>query len=185
MQERSRTTLGIGTLAAMLFIPLFAFAAIEPQATFKVEDGWIALTLRKEGQPIGDAEVRVIDERGGVFATGQTGAEGESSFPMPPGKSFLLEVKTGERVSDPIRIWKTGEGVEPARVLLSFGLKPCCRNVFAKQSEENADVAEPIQIDDPPSTWVFVAAEAALFLVAAAVCSVSFRPSHSLDRKPR
>ncbi len=174
-KKRNVATLVVKVLAVLLAFPTLCWGGVEPHVTFKVEDGWIALTLRKQGQPIADADLRIIDERGGAFASGQTGVSGESTFPMPPGKSFLVEVKIGERISDPIRIYQKGAEVEPSRVLLSFGLKPCCRNVYAKQSAEGSTTNDSIQLDDTSSPWIFVFAQLLLASAAVGVWLVLFR----------
>ena len=102
--------------------------AAEPQVAFTLKKGWVEFAVRREGKPVADALIQVLDERGNQFAEGETGPEGEASFPLPAGSFFTVEIKTGARTADPIRLFKTVEGVEPARVLLSYGLRPCCRS---------------------------------------------------------
>ncbi len=131
--------------------------------------------LRKEARGIADAEVRIFDERGGSFGTGQTGSNGDSEFPLPPGKAFHVEIKVGDKFCDPIRLFNHGDKVEPSRVLLSFGLKPCCRNVFAKESEEGSPSEAPIEIEPPLSTAMFVIGEISLLTLAAGVCFLAYR----------
>lgn len=122
--------------------------AAEPRATFALQAGWVDLSVRQDGKPVAGAVIRILDERGMKFAEGETGALGETAFPMPPGASCTVEIKTGERTADPIRLVETGGGVEPARVLLSYGLRPCCRSVLVQ--------AEPIIVGhpvEPPAEW--------------------------------
>jgi hypothetical protein len=101
----------------------------EPQVAFTLKKGWVEFAVRRDGKPVADALIHVIDERGNQFAEGETGPDGDAAFPAPPGASFIVEIKTGERTADPIRLFKTAGGVEPARVLLSYGLRPCCRSI--------------------------------------------------------
>jgi len=100
----------------------------EPQASFALKKGWVEVTLRKNGKPLANAKVQVIDEAGKNFADGETGDDGQAAFPMPRGASFAVEIKAGEKTSDPIRLYKSDGGIAPARVLLSYGLRPCCRS---------------------------------------------------------
>jgi hypothetical protein len=108
---------------------------------FVLKRGWVAFTLQQNGQPVPDASVLVIDEGGRQFAEGETGAEGRGEFPLPPGQSFLVEFKVGSRRADPIRLQRSGDGkrVEPANVLLSFGLRPCCRVVSRREQVETPE----------------------------------------------
>ncbi len=101
----------------------------EPQVTFALKAGWVEFSARQDGKPIDGAILVILDERGGKIAEGETGPSGETAFPMPTGgASCIVEIKTGARTADPIRLVKTEAGVEPARVLLSYGLRPCCRS---------------------------------------------------------
>ncbi len=108
--------------------------ADEPRAAFVLKDGWVELALKQDGKPIADAAVQIIDEKGTPFGEGETGATGQASFPAPRGTSFTLEIKSAGRTSDPIRLHMMEQRLEPARVLLSYGLRPCCR--FKSQSDE-------------------------------------------------
>src|SRR5581483_2280836 len=102
-------------------------AAAEPQAVFVLKNGWVTLALQQDGRPLADAVVEITDERGTKFGEGQTGQDGRAEFPAPRGTSFLVEVKSQGRAADPIRLYKLDAGVAPGRVLLSYGLRPCCR----------------------------------------------------------
>jgi hypothetical protein len=103
--------------------------AAEPQAAFALKHGWVEFALRQDGRPVADAKIQIMDEKGVKFGEGETGAAGETAFPLPPGASFVVEIKAGERIADPIRLFKSAAGVEPVRVLLSYGLRPCCRSI--------------------------------------------------------
>jgi hypothetical protein len=102
--------------------------AAEPHAAFAVKDGWVECVLRRDGKPVPDAVIQIIDERGKNFATGDTDQQGQAVFPLAPGSSFIVEIKTKERSADPIRLFKIDGAIEPSRVLLSYGLRPCCRS---------------------------------------------------------
>ena len=104
----------------------------EPQVTFALKAGWVDCSVRQDGKPVDGAVIQILDERGVKFAEGETGPGGETAFPMPTGSSCIVEIKTGEWTADPIRLLKTDGGVEPARVLLSYGLRPCCRSKLIK-----------------------------------------------------
>lgn len=106
--------------------------ASEARVTFALNAGWVDVSVRHDGKPVGSAHIQILDERGVKFAEGETGAGGETAFPMPPGAYCIVEIKTGDKTADPIRLLKTERGVEPARVLLSYGLRPCCRSALIK-----------------------------------------------------
>jgi len=106
----------------------------EPCATFALKNGRVEFALHKNGRPVANATIQIIDEKGAKFGDGDTGAEGQTAFPLPPGSSFVVEIKAGERTADPIRLFKSTTGVEPARVLLSYGLRPCCRSIKSARS---------------------------------------------------
>ncbi|MBU6217240.1 MAG: hypothetical protein KGR17_11610 [Acidobacteria bacterium] len=101
--------------------------AAEPQAAFALKDGWVALAVTRDGVPVNEARIKVCDGQGQPFATGETGQEGRGEFPLPPGPSFTVEIKVGDRTADPIRLTHGSAGLFPSEVLLTFGLSPCCR----------------------------------------------------------
>jgi hypothetical protein len=121
--------------------------ATEPQVAFEVNDGWMSFSLTHDEKPVANAKVRVLDTRGGVFAEGEPGPEGRGEFPMPPSHYFLVEIKVAERIADPIMLTKRGNGVAPDSVLLSFGLRACCRvspsSVGAGSSDQNSPPIPP------------------------------------------
>lgn len=119
----SLTRLGILVLA----VQAARAPAAEPQAAFALKNGWGTLVLRQDGQPLADAIVEITDERGVKFGQGETDTGGQAEFPVPGGSSFLVEIKAQGRAADPIRLYKLDGGIAPGRVLLSYGLRPCCR----------------------------------------------------------
>ena len=102
-------------------------SAAEPHAAFAIKNGWIECALCRDGKPVTDAVIQVLDEKGQNFAEGETGPDGQTAFPVPAGSSFTVEIKAGSRTADPIRLYKIDGGIEPGRVLLSYGLRACCR----------------------------------------------------------
>lgn len=101
--------------------------AAEPRASFTVDAGWVNFRLTRDGEPISDARIKVLDARGEQFATGETGKDGDGSFPLPTGPCCIVEFEVGGKTADPIRLTPRDGGVFPREVLLSFGLAPCCR----------------------------------------------------------
>lgn len=129
-------------LGLFLVIPGGPCRGAEPQIAFVVADGWVTFKLQQDGQPVAGARVRVLDAQGRQFAEGETGPEGRGLFPLPPGASLMVEVKLGERTADLIRLTRTDDSLVPTQVLLSFGLRPCCRG--AKSLESPAPEAHPL-----------------------------------------
>jgi hypothetical protein len=99
----------------------------EPQIAFQVKGKWLSLTVTQAGQPLPDVGVEVFSATAQKFAAGETDDAGQGQFPLPPGPYCHLEVRVGVRVADTIKLQLLGDRVLPGAVLLSFGLKPCCR----------------------------------------------------------
>ncbi len=120
------------SILSMVFLPFFVTEASsdtrEPRIAFAVKDGFVEFALRQNGEPIADAIIEITDDKGRKFS-GESGPDGEGAFPSQNSASFTVEIKTGARTADPIRLYKTADGIEPARVLLSYGLRPCCRGL--------------------------------------------------------
>jgi hypothetical protein len=104
-----------------------ASPAAEPEVAFGVKDGWVEMTLTRDDRPVPDARIKVFDHQGGTFADGETGPDGRGEFPLPPGDSFRVEIVVEGRTADPIPLTRVDDHVVPGRVLLSFGLSPCCK----------------------------------------------------------
>jgi hypothetical protein len=147
----------------------------EPQATFTLKNGWVEFALRKDGRPVANATIQVINEHGKNLGDGETGENGQTAFPLPPGASFVVvEIKAGERTADPIRLYKRDSSVEPARVLLSYGLRSCCRSI--KPQGEVIIVSEPTETaHEEPMPWHFAVPVIAGLSVAAAILFVVWR----------
>jgi hypothetical protein len=162
-------------VAASLVAPA---SAGEPHVTFALKGRWVEFTVQQAGKPVADAILQVIDEQGKPFAEGQTGPEGESAFPLPGGSSFTVEIKTGPRTADPIRLFKTGEGIEPARVLLSYGLRPCCRSNLRKEPVITDTPGEP---EPPPRGSILPWLCAAALLLGVCTAATNLR---GLNQRP-
>jgi hypothetical protein len=148
----------------------------EPQATFVLKQGWVKFAVRKDGRPVGNVTIEIIDENGVRVASGDTGPESETEFPLPPGASFVVEIKVGDRTADPIRLFKSGRNVEPGRVLLSYGLRPCCRSI---KTRDEATVGTPIETptvpSEEPTRWHLLVPVFAGVLIAGLVAFVFWR----------
>lgn len=131
----------------------------EPQVVFQVKDGWVEFTVRHDGEPCAEATVNVLDQAGKKFAEGETGLDGQGVFPLPAGSFFIVEFKVGKRTADPVPLRRTRDGVEPSRVLLSYGLLPCCRILRpAEPKKTSAEAPAAAVADQPwPLTWILAA----------------------------
>jgi hypothetical protein len=141
----------------------------EPQATFALKNGWVEVTLRKDGRPVANATIEITNQNGRNDGGGETDDEGFAAFPLPPGHSFIVEIKAGDRTADPIRLFKSDAGgVEPACVLLSYGLRPCCRSIKPPSQTLTADEpAETPPAIEEPTSWHLVVPMCAGFSIAA------------------
>ncbi len=126
--------------------PVFAS---EPVVAFAANGGFLELTLKRDGKAI-DAIVELRDEKGTPIL-GET-ENGEATIPLPAGASYTIELKTGERTADPIRLYRTPTGVEPSRVLLSYGLRPCCRTKVQREPII-AGAPDPAPEPEEPRWW--------------------------------
>jgi hypothetical protein len=140
--------------------------AREPEVEFSLKAGWVDCTIDQDGKPIPDALVRIMDTSGRNFAEGETDERGQGQFPVPDGNWFIVEIKTGKRTADAIRLSRTADAIQPGRVLLSYGLRPCCRVLARKGSQTGA-----------ATTWS-PPAEATIWILAgtiagALVCTVA------------
>lgn len=125
----------------------------EPQIAFSLKKGWIRFSLTKEEKAIPDAQVTVYDEAGNKFAEGETDAQGQGEFPVPAGALFRVEVKTEGRTADLIQLTKSEGELFPNRVLLSFGLAPCCKVPSRTTTEKTAGPSTDSSIGAIP-LWV-------------------------------
>jgi hypothetical protein len=153
-------------------------SAGEPQAEFALKAGWVECTVEGEGKPLADALIRILDEKGSNFAEGETDERGQGQFPVPEGKWFTVEIKTGKRTADPIRLSKTGAGIEPARVLLSYGLRPCCRVLLRRDAvKSEAAVEKSSAASDAMPIWLLAGTTGGALLCAVAIVLVASRRS--------
>jgi peroxiredoxin len=145
-----------GLALVLVFAGACCCQAREPDVSFQVKDGWVEFAVQQDGQPCSDVSIHVIDERGMSFARGETGGEGQGVFPLPPGPSFIIELKTGARTADLVCLRKIGDRLEPARLLLSYGLLPCCKSPVRETATKTSveDASSPQQSSD----WLLFAA---------------------------
>ena len=167
-------------LAAAVFLTVVLLApapahADDAQVAFNVKDGWVEMTLTRDAEPIPDVRIKVFDHRGGKFAEGETGPLGRGEFPLPPGDSLMIEFTVGDRTADPIRLSKVDDRVVPTRVLLSYGLSPCCkvpkRVLDASPGDSGSESAAPTPGSLP--VWVQVAGSVAFALVGLTLLWIS------------
>jgi hypothetical protein len=123
----------------LIAITLFAIGSMasahEPQAAFVLKGNWVECLVEQDGRPAANAALVILDAQGNKFADGETDDTGLAQFPAPAGSSFTVEIKTaGAKTADPIRIMRAGSRIEPARVLLSYGLRPCCRGLVNRDN---------------------------------------------------
>jgi hypothetical protein len=175
----------IASIIVLLFV--LPVKATEPQISFVVKNRWVKFTLTHDETPVTNGMVRVFDGFGNTFAEGETGANGQGEFPLPSGHQFKVEIKIGERTADLIPVTSIGGNrVVPNRVLLSFGLAPCCRIVSRGVVEkQTATVLSPHEPSDKKEIGsnLWIPAIGALILLLAGTCLVllAFRPSTSTE----
>jgi hypothetical protein len=169
-------------LATVMFVS--PVAAGEPQVAFVVKDGWVEFTLAQDDKPVPDAQVRVFTTNGHKFAEGETGPGGRGEFPLPPGHSFRVEIKIGDRTADPILLTPIDDHVVPTNVLLSFGLAPCCkvpsRGTFGSEVQEAPTATSPGSFP----IWAQVVCSVLFMALGVSIIWMSRRRTSPTDRLP-
>lgn len=176
----------IVTVSALLaFGPFGPCHAAEPTVSFQVKKGWVSFALQQNGKPV-PAVVQVLDEHGRTFAEGETGQEDRGEFPLPAGSTFTIEIKVGSRTADPICLRRAegGTSVEPGNVLLSFGLRPCCR-VSGRGGPTAGKDVPPASPRSVPA-WLYALFGMSLLLIGSAVLVRNrvVNPSEPGDPRP-
>lgn len=158
--------------------------ATEPQVVFGVKDGWVEFSLTQDDKPVADALVRVFTTDGHRFAEGETGPGGRGLFPLPPGHSFRVEIKVGDRTSDSILLTPIDDHVVPTNVLLSFGLAPCCRvpsrGMFGSGEQEVPSTTSPASTP----IWAQVVCSVLFTALGVSIIWLSRCRSSQTDRLP-
>jgi hypothetical protein len=109
----------------------------EAKVAFGVKNGWVEFTLTCAGQPVNAASVQVFDAFGSRFASGETGPDGMGVFPLPKGPSLAVAIEFDKRTAEPVLVTNSDGVLTPPEVLLSFGAKPCCRNLRTVNQEQS------------------------------------------------
>jgi len=129
-------------LLAAFLLPSLPLRAEEPEVSLAVKSGWLHFAVAtRNGEPVKDAPVFVYDAKGQKIAEGDSGDDGKGEFPLPGGGRAIVEFKIGKRMADPILLKYDAKAIFPERVLLSFGLRPCCRSVAGKGEAKASDPA--------------------------------------------
>ncbi|MBM4068351.1 MAG: hypothetical protein FJ271_05335 [Planctomycetes bacterium] len=140
-------------------------SARDPQAAFALKGGWVECTVEHDDRPVANAALVILDGQGNKFADGETDETGQGQFPLPGGGSFSVEIKTGKKTWDPIRLVKVDKEIQPAKVLLSYQLRPCCRGLVKRDTSWKA-AAPTVSPSDRLLLWVIGAAAACAVLGA-------------------
>lgn len=153
--------------------------ASEPDVVFTVKDGWLSFVVTHDEKPVPNAQIQVYDHQGTKFAEGDSDAQGRGEFPLPPGPHFVMEFRVEQRTSDPITVTKLpGDQLAPARVLLSFGLAPCCRVPARVPSELDEWEAAQERRAQAWRTWGRVGGAGLLAAIGVVLIVRSRRPGH-------
>ncbi|MEZ6143543.1 MAG: SpaA isopeptide-forming pilin-related protein [Zavarzinella sp.] len=124
---KNRNCCSVAVVFTMLFMGNMPISASEPHVAFTVKDGWVEMAISHDANPVPEATFQIYSSNAQLFAEGETGKEGRAEFPLPPGPYFRVELKIDGRNADSIQLTKIEDYVVPARVLLSFGIAPCCK----------------------------------------------------------
>jgi hypothetical protein len=154
-------------------------ATTGPQAAFTVEDGWVKVIVHKDEAPVGIAHIRVYNDAEQQISDGETDERGNGTLFPVSDSSCRIGVTINSKECDLIPLRIHGTRVEPSRVLLTFGTRPCCRALAALRRSANS--SREGQVDEPEPArpredWVAATAAAGgFFLLAAGVVLIVFR----------
>jgi hypothetical protein len=126
---------------AILLLAAGVANASEPQAAFRVEEGWVRFVVTQDDRAVPEVTVRVMDRPGAPFVEGEA-EEGAGTFPAPPGADCVVTFSIAGKEADPIllRFPDRRNRAEPERVLITFDRRPCC-NVAKLRSPETGSAA--------------------------------------------
>jgi hypothetical protein len=110
----------------MTFVVLLLWAA-DPTVAFTVEDGFVTALVKRDGQPVAGAIIKVYDGGSGPpLVEGETGDDGRGTFVIP-NNAGLVGVTIQGKECDLIPVKVHGNTLTPSRVSLTFGTRPCCQ----------------------------------------------------------
>jgi len=130
----------------MLPALLLILAAPAPEAAFTLDDGDVRLRLTRDGRPIREAFVQVYTGNESRFGDGEV-EDGVARFPAPPNPTFHVGIKIDGKECDLIPVEKHGATLTPARVSLTFGTRPCCRNAVKPRDGQSPPPEQPGRAD--------------------------------------
>jgi hypothetical protein len=96
-----------------------------PTVAFAVNDGWVNLRLHKGDTPVTDAHILVLVGEG-LWAEGDTDADGKGSFPKPNAETCQVVFNYSTGSSAPVPLTFTGDVVTPATAVVGGAKPPCC-----------------------------------------------------------
>jgi hypothetical protein len=116
--------------------------AADPTVAFTVEDGFVTARVKRDGQPIVGAILKVYDGGSGPpLVEGETGDDGQGLFVLP-NNAGLVGITIDGKECDLIPLKVDGNSITPPRVLLTFGTRPCCI-VVTKADKEGPEATMP------------------------------------------
>lgn len=112
-------------LAALLLLAPPARADDGPTVEFAVADGWVSLRLHKGDTPVADARIFVL-VGDGLWAEGDTDADGRGSFPKPTADACQVVFAYSTGSSAPVPLAFKGDAVTPPSAVVGGAKPPCC-----------------------------------------------------------
>jgi hypothetical protein len=161
---------------ALLLLVGSSLRAAEPQATFALVKGELAISVEQDGKPIKNMKIRVLD-LGGTTLLSAEEIDGTISFPSDRRSGYLvgITIPGKKKEADFVTLRRKGNTLTPPRVLLGFS-KPCCRVALSSKPESapaTPDVARP---DKRSIAWIVFGVSGAC-LLAAGMMLMFFRRS--------
>lgn len=123
----------LAALVCMAASPALADDAPAPNppiARFELEDGWVNVSLERDGKPVPNARMKVLVDKGAfdkqLWAEGELEDVGRGTFPRPPGKYCQVVFDLGDGPVAPIPLNFLSDGLVPTESPVRDGKSVCC-----------------------------------------------------------
>jgi hypothetical protein len=158
----------------LLLAVTLALAGAKPEVSFSAEGGFVTLRLEGPAGPIADAIIKAYDHVEFVFAEGETDEAGIGTFPAPAGGVCRIGITIKGKECDLIPLHVRPDAVDPPRVQLTFGTRPCCRFAVKRSARDWSPLDD--EPGPPPDRTALLFATGGAFVGVAAAMFLIIRP---------
>lgn len=124
----------------LFFMPNFLLAAVEPQATFHIEDGFIHVAVTRDGSTPVRVQVKVTTN-GGHWAEGETDDAGKCEIPKPSTPTCEIAFDIDGTATPPVVLTFVDDGKNVVPLVAPLIPGPCCK--IPKLVSAETDFSDP------------------------------------------